>query len=147
MIQIKRILCPYDFSEYADEALNYALRLADSETQIVLLNVIQLPYIVDPSGFTYSNVDLEVVTQVAEDALITRVSDLGKKYPELKITFAVEVDDDPADAILKAQHAGVYDLMVIGSHGRKGLGRLLMGSVSESVLREATCPVMIIKKN
>lgn len=147
MIQIKKILCPYDFSEYADEALNYALKLADTETKIVLLNVIQLPYIVDPSGFTYSNVDLEVVTQVAEDALITRVGDLGKKYPELKITLAVEVDDDPADAILKAQQAGGYDLMVIGSHGRKGLGRLLMGSVSESVLREATCPVMIIKKN
>ena len=41
---------------------------------------------------------------------------------------------------------GHYDLVVIGSHGRKGLSRLLMGSVAESVLRDATCPVLIIKK-
>ncbi|MBK8151892.1 MAG: universal stress protein [Saprospiraceae bacterium] len=53
MVNFKKILCPYDFSENADEALRYAVKLANPNTEICLLNIIQLPYLIDPYGFVY----------------------------------------------------------------------------------------------
>lgn len=146
MKSFKKILCPYDFSEYADESLLYAFKLADSTTTITLANAIQVPYSIDPYGFTYFDSSAEDIKKTSIEALETKVKDLKIKHPSLNIDFKAEVIYDPAEFILNTQKEGHYDLIVVGSHGRKGLNRLLMGSVAESVLREATCPVMIIKK-
>ena len=56
-------------------------------------------------------------------------------------------EGDPATAILEVARENSADLIVIGTHGRKGLLRILMGSVAESVLRGATCPVLVVKKS
>jgi nucleotide-binding universal stress UspA family protein len=66
-------------------------------------------------------------------------------YPEYNIVYKIELDNDPAEFIVNTQKKDGFDLIVMGTHGRKGLGRLLMGSVAESVLRGATCPVLTIK--
>jgi universal stress protein A len=146
MKTFKNILCPYDFSEYAEEALLFAFKLADNETTITLANAIQVPYSIDPYGFTYFDSSAEDIKKASNEALVKKVAALKIKHPTLNIDFKSEVIYDPAEFILKIQKDGHYDLLVIGSHGRKGFSRLLMGSVAESVLREATCPVIIIKK-
>lgn len=56
------------------------------------------------------------------------------------------VDGEPAAEITKLAKAENVDLIVMSSHGRTGLGRLLMGSVAEAVMRQAECPVMIVKQ-
>jgi nucleotide-binding universal stress UspA family protein len=74
-----------------------------------------------------------------------KLASLQLTYADKKFDFYIETDQDPANAILHLQQTQSFDLIVIGSHGRKGLERLLMGSIAESLLREATCPVLIIK--
>ena len=146
MKTFKKILCPYDFSEHAEEALQYAIKLSDKETLITLIYVIQMPYSIDPYGYSYYDIKSDDIKNASKDALEKKVEELKSKYENINIDFEFDIDYDPAEYILKNQKAGHYDLVVIGSHGRKGISRLLMGSVAESVLREATCPVMIIKK-
>lgn len=145
MKTFKKIICPYDFSEFADEALMYAIKLADKDTTITLLNVVQLPYVIDPNGFTYFEVDIDQFRKSAEEALKKKVNELKSKYKDKQMNYALEIANDPAEIILKAQKNSNFDLIVMGSHGRKGFGRLLMGSVAESVIREADCPVLIVK--
>ena len=145
MKHFNKILCPYDFSEYADEALKYAIKLADPDTLILLLNIIQLPYLIDPNGFTYYDHKAEALQLYADLNMNKKLADLKMSYPNYKFEYSIDIDNDPAVVILKTQKEKQIDLVVMGSHGRKGLDRLLMGSVAESVLREATCPVLIIK--
>lgn len=77
--------------------------------------------------------------------------DLLKELHEVRpedATVSVEhllVEGDPVGAILKISQERQCDLIVMGSHGRTGLHRLLMGSVAEQVLRKATCPVVTVK--
>ena len=80
------------------------------------------------------------------EALSKKIEALKASCPDYIFSKDYAVSNDPAEAILDKQSKGAYELVVMGSHGRKGFGRILMGSVSESVLREANCPVLIIKK-
>lgn len=146
MKTFKKILCPFDFSDYAEEALLYALKLADAGTTITLANAIQVPYSIDPYGFTYFDSSAEDVKKASNEALEKKVTALKTAHPEMNIEYKSEVIYDPTEFILKVEKEGHYELIVVGSHGRRGLNRLLMGSVAEGVLREATCPVIIIKK-
>lgn len=145
MKSFKKILCPYDFSEFADEAVLYAIKLSDNDTLITLLNVIQLPYVIDPNGFTYFELDMDEFRKTSEKAMEKKLAELKEKSRDLNIDYVLEIANDPAEIILKTQKEGDYELIVMGSHGRKGFGRLLMGSVAESVVRETKCPVLIIK--
>lgn len=77
--------------------------------------------------------------------MLKRVDELKAKYPNITVDYLFEVDIDPAALILQIQKEKNYELIVMGSHGRKGLQRLLMGSVAESIMRDATCPVLVIK--
>lgn len=147
MKHFNKILCPYDFSDFSEEALLYAIKLADSDTTIMLLNAIQLPYLIDPNGFSYYDLKADELQKSTTDAMANKIAALRAKYPGMKFDSVIEVENDAASIVLKVQKEGNYDLVVMGSHGRKGFGRLLMGSVAESVLREATCPVMIVKMN
>jgi nucleotide-binding universal stress UspA family protein len=64
--------------------------------------------------------------------------------PEVRVESRVE-EGEPATGIVSAARAMESDLIVMGTHGRTGLGRLLMGSVAENVLRTAPCPVVTVK--
>ena len=145
MKKFSKILCPYDFSKNAEESLLFALKMADNDTEITLLHIIQLPYFIDPNGFTYYDVKSDEIRKTTEDALEQKLKAIRSLYPEYNIVYKIELDNDPAEFIVNTQKKDGFDLIVMGTHGRKGLGRLLMGSVAESVLRGATCPVLTIK--
>lgn len=141
-----KILCPYDFSEYADEALRYAAKLASPQTVITLLNAIQVPYSIEPSGIAYYDLKYDDLRAKTEAAMNEKLASLSQTYPHARFDTLILMSIDPAELILSTQQEGKYDLVVMGSHGRKGLRRILLGSVSESVMREASCPVLILKK-
>lgn len=145
MIHFNKILCPYDLSDYAEEAIKYAVKLSDKDTEIVLLNVIQLPYIIDPNGFTYYDLKVDELKNDFEKAMTEKVEILKVKFPNHNFSYSIEVGSNPADVVLNYQKKENFELIVIGSHGRKGISRLLMGSVAESIMRDADCPVLIIK--
>ncbi len=146
MIKFNKILCPYDFSEFADASLNLALKLAEDGTKITLMNIIQLPSIIDPYGVTYYDMKADELVASSKKALEDKCMEVGQGNPKVQLDCRLDKSLDPAEEILQVQKEEKYDLIIMGSHGRKGLSRLLMGSVTESVMREADCPVLIIKK-
>lgn len=147
MKHFAKILCPFDFSEYAEDALQYAIKLAERDSVVCLINAVQLPYLIAPDGFAYYDMNADEIKKIAETALDKKVKDLATSNAIIKFEYILEFNEDPAKMILDHQLAKNYDLIVMGSHGRTGFGRLLMGSVAESVMRASACPVLIIKTN
>jgi universal stress protein A len=145
MKTFSHILCPYDFSDYADEALLYAMMLAEEDTKLLLVHVAEIPFIQEPTGFVYFENKADELLQASTIAMEKVISNLKQLDPKININYIILSNNDPGGSILKIQHEQRMDLVVMGSHGRKGLHRLLMGSVAETVLRDATCPVLIVK--
>jgi universal stress protein A len=143
MKHFKHILCPYDFSEFSDEAVHYAVKMADEDTKITIISVVELFYNNYPEGIIY----FDQMTQAhSKEALIKYVEKLQNYYPNLKFKYVLEMDNDAVKIILDYHKKYKSDLIVIASHGRKGLTRILMGSVAESIFRDALCPVLLIRK-
>ena len=138
MIEIRRVLCPIDFSECSRHALHHAIAVARwyDSTLTVLHVVANLPTM-DVPGVPLSAVDRERV--MAEMRCFT-----GQIPPEISISLLVREASDIRRQILAEAQALRSDLIVIGSHGRSGVERLLLGSVTEKVVRKAPCPVMVV---
>ncbi len=142
-IQIKRILCPVDFSEFSTRALERALRLADwFDARVTALHVI--PFLVPAGpGLPYFPLPLEATPQRGEAAgAVERFIEpfLGKGVPLETLVR----QGDPAREILGAVEDLDVDLVVMGTHGRCGLPHLLLGSVTDKVLQRARCPVLAV---
>jgi nucleotide-binding universal stress UspA family protein len=141
MLTIRTILHPTDFSEAAERALEVAHSLArDHNARLVLLAVPPLPppphkYPFPPGQTEYAS----VVRGVRQ-----RVHALAAGIVDVPVEHAVHVGL-PGPAILAAAREHHADLIVMGTHGRTGLTRLLMGSVAEYVMRHAPCPVLAIR--
>lgn len=141
MLTIRRILHPTDFSPSSDAALRLAAVLAkDHDAQVVLLHVIEPPPVgssgavpAPPPGLPPSRAEVE-----------QRLSALAATLPELRTECRV-AEGPAADAILEAAQETGCDVIVMGTHGRTGLARLLVGSVAEKVVRRAPCPVLTVK--
>ena len=146
MIQIKRILCPVDFSANAEHALQYALAFArtfDAELEIL--------HAVEPIAYEVGGDEMGVqlavqYLQEVEVAVTARLEELCAKakrsHPKVSPHLAKGV---AFVEIVRRAKEGNVDLIVIGTHGRTGLAHALMGSVSEKVVRKAPCPVLTVK--
>jgi nucleotide-binding universal stress UspA family protein len=133
------ILHPTDFSAESRPALQLARALArDLGARLIVLHVAALDLVA--GGAITSPVDPSIYKEALED-IRRRVDGPDLKYPaETQI-----VRGDAADGILQAADLNKCDLIVMGTHGRSGLGRLLMGSVAEFVLPRASCAVLVVK--
>lgn len=148
MIKLKKILCPSDFSENAQEALQYALHLMlkDDDATLYLIHV------VDSRVFDYGGPIYEqepYVTRVAldqstreqlEKKLLARIPEKIQNRVETTILFGV-----PFLEIISTAKDKNIDLIVIGTHGRTGIAHMLIGSVAEKIVRKAPCPVLTVK--
>jgi universal stress protein A len=142
MLTIHRILHPTDFSASSDAALRLAAALAkDHDAQILLLHVIEPPPVgssgavpAPPPGLPPSRAEVQ-----------QHLAQLAATLPELRTECRVIEEVSAADAILDVARETGCDVIVMGTHGRSGLARLLMGSVAEQVVRRATCPVLTVK--
>jgi nucleotide-binding universal stress UspA family protein len=136
---IQVILHPTDFSDASESALQVARSLArDHAARLVVLHVAPSEILIDRAvGVTMDPRDY----RDALEAIRGRLEGPDLKYP-------VEIRQgrgDTAAEILQAAEALGCGLIAMGTHGRTGLGRLLMGSVAEAVLRQARCPVLAVK--
>ncbi len=140
MTGIKTILHPTDFSEHAGRAFRLACSLArDHGARLILLHV-------QPTLAVVGGVDGPVAIPVPEDqsALLERLNNLRPGDDAFAVEHSLRVGDAAEEIVRLAEEAGC-DLIVMGTHGRTGLRRLLMGSVAEDVLRAAPCPVLTVK--
>ena len=140
-----RFLVPLDFSEYANQALEYAIHLASKlEARLTLLHVIQaLPLGGVDMGLTLPFTllqDLEAKITSSMQAYLERVTAAGLEG-EIIIVKGV-----PFQEILETAKTQQVDLIVMGTYGRTGLQRVLLGSVAEKVVRLAPCPVLVVRQ-
>ena len=140
----KVILVPTDLSENAEEALDYACELARTlGAKLHLLNVIAVPVVGVPElgmALTSTMIDTMVKdNQSALDQLAARKAHLADMAPTLLRT------GDARDVINQTAKEIGADLIVVGTHGRRGVTRVLLGSVAETVVRTAPCPVLTVR--
>ena len=146
----RKILCPVDGSDASLRGLEHALALAkDQSARVRILNVIDelvmVSMMAEPAGVAFDDILESMRTQgrkVLERAL-TRAKAAGVKAEAVQ----VESRGRPvADAILDDARRSRADVIVMGTHGRRGLNRLLLGSDAERVLRDATVPVLLTRR-
>jgi nucleotide-binding universal stress UspA family protein len=137
--QIQVILHPTDFSESSEPALGLARTLArNTGARLVILHVVPVGIVMGTS--MAAQIDPQYC-QDALDAIRSRLDGPDLKYPmETRLVHGLE-----PEAIVRAATEVKADLIVMGTHGRTGLSRALMGSVAASVLARADCPVMVVK--
>ncbi len=138
MLPIQTILFPTDFSETAEQAFPLACSLArDCNARVVVLYVL-------PPPLGHEELEArhypEEYYGIPEQAL-HRVQACD---PIIHVEHRLE-EGNAARKILEVAQEIQADLVIMGTHGRSGLGRLLLGSVAERVLREATCPVVTVR--
>ena len=141
MHTIKTILQPTDFSERSKAAFDWACSLArDSKARLILLHV--MPVSVAPvMGGPPPNPMVSIESQPAWTGRFQ-----WPASPDVSIEIEHRVAEGDSDAeILRLAGSLPADLIVIGTHGRTGLDRLLMGSVAEQVIRRSNCPVLVVK--
>ena len=142
---IRHILCPIDFSEYSRRALDHALAIARwYESTVTVLHVFSP---VPAVAFSPGPVVFEpmVFTPVAREQLLAETKTFADKEAARGITIDAAVRaGTPAAEIVEEAVTISADLLVMGTHGRSGFNRLLLGSVAERVLRKASCPVMTV---
>jgi len=140
MLAIHTILHPTDFSEHSQYAFALACALTrDYGARLVVLHVVAVPVVVYGEGVVPPNP--EEVRAEARDQLAR----LQVPHADVRAERRLE-DGDADETILRVAQEIQADLIVMGTHGRTGLGRLLMGSVAEKVLRKATCPVLTVRR-
>jgi nucleotide-binding universal stress UspA family protein len=143
--RIERILVPLDHSPGGDAILDYACAVArGTNASITLLHVHDPPN--EMIGMVPgATVEGETIAEHAAGvALLDRAVELLRGHGITPLDRIVERAASPSDAIVSHARRGAYDLVVMGTHGRKGLSRLVIGSVAEHVLRDAPCPVLTV---
>jgi universal stress protein A len=137
MLSIKTILHPTDFSEHSSNALRLASALAsDYDAQLVIVHVIAAPLFLS-DGVIFLNPECGQA-DLREELDHLEIPDSG-----IGVIRRLE-EGNPATEIVNLAQLCHADLIVMGSHGRGGLRRWLMGSVAEVVMRQARCPVLIM---
>ncbi|MDH3267409.1 MAG: universal stress protein [Ignavibacteria bacterium] len=147
-MKIKKILFPTDFSRCANQALAHAVFLAEKyDAEIHVLHVITLfedqPNIVS-GEFAETEEMIRKLEDIAEKQLNKIVDSQGSD--DMNIITATKRGISAAPAILEYASEKNIDLIVMGTHGRRGLGHLLLGSAAEEVVRVAACPVFTIRE-
>jgi len=138
MIALKNVLVATDFGEAADAALTYGKALAAAFGATVHVihvadNMFLRPVVGDPRG----------LEEAAAKRVKSRLMDWDRGAPAPRVV--VETSDDPAEAIVRYSAAADIDLIITGTHARRGVAHALLGSVAEQVVRNASCPVLTVK--
>jgi nucleotide-binding universal stress UspA family protein len=141
----KTIVVAADDSEPSDAAVDCAIGIAARErSRLVLCSVVPLPgYIVDlePYGFDVT----DVVSECEDDAKrLLRHAEEQARLADVESTLQVIPTGEPIDEILATVESRHADLLIMGTHGRRGFQRMLLGSVAEGVVRRSATPVMVV---
>jgi universal stress protein A len=144
-MEIKRILYPTDFSEGSEAATPYVTDLVKKYgAKLFILHVVY--DIANVTGWYVPHVSTDAISKEMEVSANKEIA--GCCIEELRNYKDVErivLSGIPSEEILKFTKEKGIDLIVMGTHGRKGFDRMLFGSTAEKVLRTAPCPVMTVR--
>jgi nucleotide-binding universal stress UspA family protein len=147
VIEIERILCPIDFSDFSRRALDHAVAISRwYESTITLLHVCT---VVPVAAYAPGSGVLPSAALTPEDrkALLASMERFAEGEAGTNVAIDLDIaEGSTATAILAKADAMPADLLVMGTHGRSGFERLVLGSVTEKVLRKAACPVLTVPK-
>jgi nucleotide-binding universal stress UspA family protein len=146
MIDLHRILVPTDFSKYSQNALTYALAFADKfGADVYLLHVVQDLALFIPDAVIATppiSPPIAQLTSAARMALDHVIQEMSIKNVKLHTEVR---EGTPFYEIIRFAKESNVDLIVMGTHGHSGLAHVLLGSVSEKVVRKAPCPVLTVR--
>ncbi len=134
MINVRNILYATDFSSYSSQAYFHAVVLAESHgASLTLVHVYTPSSAVQPGASSEERAYWR-----------SQLEQIRPLNPRIPVQYVL-LEGSPAEEILRYATDARTDLIVLGTHGRTGLERLLMGSVAEKVLRGALCSVLVVK--
>lgn len=130
MIRVKKVLYPTDFSSFSTHAYFHAVGLAETFGAELTVVYVYTPAADDP--------------QRGRDFWREQLEQIRPANKAVRVSHVFLEGDPAAEIVAHAANAG-SDVIVLGTHGRTGADRLLMGSVAERVMRDAPCSVMVVK--
>jgi len=139
----RRILVATDFSDTADRALDYAVALAAAlGAEIVLVHAYEVPVYAFPDGAFLATTEIsERLAEAARTALDSALASRAASKVPMRGVLRTGTPWTEIEAVATEEKA---DLVIVGTHGRKGIARALLGSVAEKVVRTAPCPVLSV---
>jgi nucleotide-binding universal stress UspA family protein len=143
MLSIKKVLVPIDFTETSDKALDFALELAEKfDASVTAMHAFEIPVLGFPDGALVASADIASRLQEAArkglDAAVSARATRGRP-----IATVLREGNSWEEIKAVAEELRV-DIIVIGTHGRRGIARALLGSVAENVIRTVKIPVLTI---
>jgi len=147
MRELRRVLCPTDFSEFSMRAYRYALSVAGHyKAKLIVQHIVEM--------WRYASADFSTSATILGDFCDTlcreskeQLQQLVDTYPQDEVQVEGVVEQGMAsESILALAEAQKADLIVMGTHGRRGFDQLMLGSVTERVMRKASCPVLTVNK-
>jgi nucleotide-binding universal stress UspA family protein len=136
MIRIRKILYPTDFSSYSNQAYFHAIALAETHGATVTVLFVYNPDMNTPGA--------PACEEEARRYWQAQLEQIRPVNPGISVRHVL-LEGDPATEIVRYGRDAGMDLIVMGTHGRTGVERTLLGSVAEHVLREAACSVLVVK--
>ncbi|NAL78840.1 universal stress protein [Nitrososphaera sp. AFS] len=146
-VQIKKILVPIDGSEYSLKAAKYAIKIAkDENAQLLCIHIItpRIPYGYSSSIPTTDKSHTEIKDKVQNLFDIVRQIAKNAGLSDMKTDVFVDVKS-VSESILNYSANEDIDLIVIGTKGRTGLKRFLIGSVANAVIQHVHCPILLVR--
>lgn len=141
MHSFRKFLVPIDFGEPSRHALALAIELAVKfDAAITLFHVYSLPTAPYVEGLAWPMLDFEAAARAALDEQVEKAR---AQYPKIDGALAF---GDTAHEIVEHVKQNKIDLLVMGTHGRRGVRRFLLGSVAEKVVRKSPCPVLTVRE-
>ena len=140
-----RILVPFDGSEYSEKAFEKALEIAEKfESELVIMTVIQSK---TSASAGISITRMQEIQDEEENIATTMLKKLEEKVKNKNVPFSIKIIHNPSssDGIVSFADSNNIDLIVMGSHGRTGFKKMVLGSVASGVVGHSKCPVLITK--
>ncbi len=141
--EFRKILCPTDFSDDSYRAVDYGLRFAEaSGGRVLLAHIIHVP-----SGELYETRPPTMTFEQARQRSLALLAEVRETHLKGYANCELLVDiGDPYEQLLRIAKERAVDLIVTSTHGRSGLGHLVIGSVAEKLIRHAPCPVFVVRR-
>jgi nucleotide-binding universal stress UspA family protein len=143
-MQLKSILCPVDFSDFSVAAYQYAISLAEYyKARIVALHVVELwkyPF----ADYAAHEADYAKFSRALNEGGEVLLRRFVKEHSAQNLPELVVHQGNASNCILSCAHKNNMEAIVMGTHGRRGFDRLVLGSTTDRVLRKAACPVLVV---
>ena len=144
-MQVKSILCPIDFSDFSAAAYQYAVSLAEYyQARILALHVVELwtyPF----ADFAAQEADYAKFCRALNEGGQVQLQRFVKQYSADRIQPELVIHQgNAASCILSLAQKENIGVIVVGTHGRRGFDRLVLGSTTDRVMRKAVCPVLVV---